>query len=363
MKKIFEPVELGKLTIRNRLVRSATYEYGAANLGKITPLFQEIYRELGEGGIGLIITGMVAVNNTAILGPDMVDAGAPDFVEGYGKLVEAVRPTGVKIVVQLNHTGMKGYPVRGKGENFAPSDIENKAKAMTKEEIRQLVEDFGKAAAKCKEAGADGVQIHGAHGYLLSQFLSPYFNRRTDEYGGTIENRARIVFEVYDEVRRWVGEDYPILIKINRSDMVEEGLTFDECLWVCGELEKRGIDAIELSVGISVSAVTTSARSIKNSEDEGYSLPEAEELAERVKVPIISVGGHRTLESMEESLNKSKVAAFSLSRPFIREPDLSNQWREDGTKKPTCISCSKCFLMKRHGCWIDHPEWRAEKKS
>jgi 2,4-dienoyl-CoA reductase-like NADH-dependent reductase (Old Yellow Enzyme family) len=355
MKKIFETAHLGALEIPNRLVRSATVERGCADNGIIADRYNTVISELAEGGVGLIITGMMGVAPNAELDPTMIKIYADDFVKKFSAVAGAVHKAGSKIVVQLGHCGAKSTFIAAGDHVFAPSDITfnncPSAKAMTKAEIAALVKDYGKAAKQCKDAGADGVQIHGAHGYLISQFLSPYFNKRTDEYGGEIKNRARILFEAYDEIRAKTGPDFPVLIKINYTDMVEPGISPDEIRWVCKELSNRGIDAIEVSSGVSVGGDTRPSKT--GFKTEGYFGEYALDIASRVSCPVIVMGGLRSIGAMEEWLNKGNIEAVALCRPFIREPKLASRWKSDPRAKPKCISCNQCYQSTVHGCYID----------
>lgn len=345
MKKIFEEVSLGKLTIKNRLIRSATFEHGGAN-GVITPFLREVHEELAQGGIGLIITGMMAVGPNSSLIPDMVRVDFEDFVPKYTEISKIIHQYDCKVIVQLSHCGIAVKMMPDGQLPLGPSDLNGHANAMTKAEIKTVVSDFGRAAYKCKTAGADGVQIHGAHGYLISQFLSPYYNKRNDEYGGSIENRARLLFEIFDEILAQVGNEYPVLIKINYSDLVENGLTGDECLWVCKELDKRGIDAIEVSSGLALGRESSPAQA----GSEGYFSDGALRLAETIHAPVISIGGYRTPEKIEKFLNEGNLAAISLCRPLVREPRLPAKWQADNHDSSLCISCSQCFLSKQLKC-------------
>jgi 2,4-dienoyl-CoA reductase-like NADH-dependent reductase (Old Yellow Enzyme family) len=354
MNKLFEPAKLGSLTIKNWLVRSATFEFGCTEHGRITPKLTAVHTELASGGTGLIITGMMGVSPNAEINDAMVKIYDKSFVKDFSELVDAVHKAGGKIVVQLGHCGAKAKVITRGDHPYAPSDIqlENSpaAKAMTRDEIGELVKDYGRAALRCRESGADGVQLHGAHGYLVSEFLSPYFNKRDDEYGGSIENRARLLFEIYDEIRRSTG-DFPLLIKINYSDLVEPGITPEEAVWVCGELSKRGIDAIEVSAGVSLSGGTRPSKT--GFKAEGYFGEWAIHVASAVSVSVIAMGGFRTPEVMETLLNKSAVEAIALCRPLIREPDLPNRWERDPLTKTACISCNQCYSSPVHGCFLE----------
>lgn len=353
MKTIFENVRLGNLELKNRLVRSATLEAGGAEAGAITPLLEQIYGELAEGGVGLIITGMMGVAPNACFHSGMTKIYEDSFPNRFQAVAERVHRLGGKIVVQLGHCGAKSGELDGGGLALAPSDVEQggmSARAMTAAEIERLAVDYGIAAQRCREAGADGVQIHAAHGYLLNQFLSPLFNRRTDAYGGPIENRARILFTIYDEIRRRVGADYPVLVKINYSDLAEGGIAEADVLWYCGELDRCGIDAIEVSSGIGIDKASGSIQGGRR--DEAFNAPYALKLADELHCAIISVGGYRSPEAVNDVLNRGKLAAVSLSRPLIREPGLPGRWLGGDFEKSDCISCGKCFRVLQHGCFL-----------
>lgn len=358
MKRIFEEVNVGGVKMRNRLVRSATFEMGLSDIdGRMTERYEEFYAPLAEGGAGGLITGMMSVYEGGGLTPNATRIFDDSFVPSFKRLADVVHAAGSTIIVQVNHCGVKSMSMAG------PSEVEvypgkPHSKAMTKEDIAAVTKAFGEAAARCKQAGADAVQLHGAHGYLLSQFLSPVYNKRTDEYGGPIENRARFLLEVYDEARRQVGPDYPLWVKINYADLEEPSITPEECIWVCQELERRGINAIEVSAGLGNGRDSSPSRRVAGEAGEGYFADAARAVAAAVKVPVLSVGGFRTPAVIEAALQTDGIEAVSLCRPLIREPGLPNRWLSGDASKATCISCSKCFKpSERFGCYIDmHPE-------
>lgn len=347
MKKLFESATVGALDLRNRLVRSATFEHAFDENESFLSCLLPMYEKLAVNGVAAIITGMVGVDENSRVLPSMIKAYGKNFVPELHQLAQSVHTLGAKLIVQINHCGKKAGQIDGGGSSLGPCDEENlngkTIKGMTEDEIQVVATHFAKVAERCKEAGADAVQIHAAHGYLLSQFLSPYFNKRTDAYGGSIEKRARIVFEVYDAVRNTVGDNYPVWIKINAKDLVEPSVSLEEFLWVCKELDKRSIDAIEVSGGVSVDAKSGSTQVVRKQEDEGCFASEALQAAEQVAASVISVCGFRTPHTMESWLNKGKIAAFSLCRPLISEPELIGRWERGDTTKSRCISCNQCF--------------------
>lgn len=218
---------------------------------------------------------------------------------------------------------------------------------MTQEEIHRTVLDFAKAAKHSKQANEDVVQIHCAHGYLISQFLSPIYNKRKGNYGGDIDGRSRILFETYDAIQQTVGKDFPIWIKINSKDLHPQGLSFEECLYICEELEKRGVDGIEVSGGIANGLSSLPCKPVKNESQEGTFLDEAKIMADKLNTPVISVGGHRTPQLLDDILNSSKVSAISLSRPLICEPHLVKRWKSGELQKSKCISCNYCLISTK----------------
>ncbi|MGX8709924.1 MAG: NADH:flavin oxidoreductase [bacterium] len=202
---------------------------------------------------------------------------------------------------------------------------------------------FVRGAVRAKKAGFDGVQLHVAHGYLLSRFLTPYYNRRTDEYGGSTKNRARVVLEICRDVREAVGPDYPVLVKINCDDFMEQGFAFEECKQVCKWLQEVGLSAVEISGGTRLSRPNEGTIRKVTPDTESYFKQYAAEIAEVLDIPVISVGGHRDISKLTDIVNQTKIQYISLCRPFIREPDLINRWVSGDTTPAKCISCTKCF--------------------
>lgn len=321
MKKIFGPVRLGRLELKNRILRSAALTDKDGADGRYLPYEKEVCAALSQNGVAAIITGMMGVGTNSCASDFMVKTYIDGFVESFREICGAAHQNGGKIVAQISHCGANSM-VFEEGENpWAPSDIVSmmgfEAKEMTAEQIARVVKDFGSAAASCKEAGADAVQLHCAHAYLLSQFLSPYYNKRTDGYGGSIKNRARVVFEAYDAVRKAVGGDYPVLVKINFDDLIGgDGLQGDECVWVCKELCKRGVDAIEVSSGLALTKESRPMQKAVEGAAEGHFTQGALEVAKNVNCAVISVGGYRTAEQISHCLNLGEIEAVSMCRPF-----------------------------------------------
>jgi len=253
MSKLFEKTAIKSMELANRFIRSATWEGMAGADGTCSQGLIDVTAGLAQGGVGLVITGHAYVSPEGQAGPWQIGVHCDEMLAGLASMSSAVHQAGGKIALQLAHAGCYGF-AEGTGiEAVGPSPgIDGKTppcRELTQAEIGRICADFGKAAGRAKSAGFDAVQIHSAHSYLLSEFLSPFFNRRSDEYGGSIENRARIVLEVFQSVRRAVGEDFPVLIKLNSQDFIDGGFSVDDMLAVAALLEKAGIDAVEMSGG------------------------------------------------------------------------------------------------------------------
>jgi 2,4-dienoyl-CoA reductase-like NADH-dependent reductase (Old Yellow Enzyme family) len=326
----------------------------AADDGACTPPLIECMAGLSEGRVGLIISGHAFVMQNGQAGPRQLGIYDDRLMDGLRDMVGAVHEHGSPVAAQLAHAGYFAF-AKAIGETpMAPSAVEGLTKGpkreMTETDIEAVVAAFGRAAARAKAAGFDAVQIHAAHGYLLSQFLSPVFNRRTDAYGGSLENRARALLEVLDSVRAAVGPDYPVLVKMNSEDFVEGGLTVDESVAVAGMLEERGINAVELSGGTFISGKNVPSRTgIKTEEKEAYFRKAAGVFKKGLNVPLILVGGIRSPQVAERLLEEGVADYFSMSRPFIREPDLVKRWAAGDLRKAACLSDNLCFEATRAG--------------
>jgi len=352
---VFSEGQIGNLTLPNRLVRSATWDPSILESRKMTDEVLNLYGELAAGGVGLIITGGFPVYQEGR--PDSKDPDRRTYsyddlqVAGIDRLAAVVHSsgTGCKIVAQLE----VGYV------NAGPSDVpspfqKDRLRPLSAAEIRQIIDCFVEATVKMKEAGFDGVQYHAAHGGLLSRFLSPYTNRRDDEYGGSVKNRARIVREIISGARKQIG-DLPILIKMNCTDYVEGGIDVETFPGLAQEIEDSGVDALEISGGMwdclvrsaeelgfrPVPAPESHTR-IERLDQESYFLRYAGRLA--LHIPVILVGGNRDVERLEAIVRQGKVGLIALCRPLICEPDLPNRWLAGrGSSTAACISCNSCI--------------------
>jgi len=349
MPKLFEPTTIKGMTLPNRFVRSATWMGMANQDNSVSTRLIDVMTELAKGGVGLLITGYATVRKDGISVPWQVGNYSDEHLPGLTEMADAVHKAGGTIVHQIAHGGVHIIPSLAGADPMGPSVIEGPegpmCREMTKDDISEIVSAFGQAAARAKKAGFDGVQFHGAHGYGLSQFLSPFYNKRTDEYGGSIENRARIVMEVYQSVRGAVGEQFPVLAKLNAADFLDGGLGTDDMLQVAAMLEKAGIDAIEISGGTIKEhlAGNYNAGFSRTQKEEVYYREAAKRYKEKIGVPLILVGGIRSYEVAEQLVEEGVADYISLCRPLIREPELINRWKTGDTKKAECISDNRCF--------------------
>ena len=356
------------MVLSNRFVRSATWEGMATTGGDVTPKLIETMAALAKGGVGLIITSHAYVRPEGQASPWQIGIFKDELIDGLKEMTEAVHDCGGKIVIQLAHSGNSAPEQLTKQPPMVVSNFEGLAKTprkeMTVSDIRELAAAFADAAGRARSAGFDGVQIHSAHGYLLNQFLSPAFNRRQDEYGGEIQNRARIHLEVYHAIRKTVGEDYPVLVKLNCQDFAENGLSLEDALQAGSMLADAGLDAIEVSGGVLSSPKLSPVRPGINSESkEAYFREEAKAFKKKIDIPLILVGGTRSFEVAERLVENGTADYISMSRPFIREPDLVNRWKDGDRRKAECRSDNQCFgpAMKGEGIYCVTEKREKEK--
>ncbi|MBL7222827.1 MAG: NADH:flavin oxidoreductase [Candidatus Brocadiae bacterium] len=361
MSILFTPTRLGTLDVANRFVRSATGEGMCEADGAVTAALVDVYRALAVGGTGLIVTGHSFVRADGKAGAGMTGVHSDAMLPGLSALVGAVHETSAKVVCQLNHAGRQTQPEAiGGATPVAPSAVTNPANCVTPreleaEEIEPLIEAYVDAAERCRRAGFDGVQLHCAHGYLMSEFISPHTNRRDDEWGGSVAARARFPLEVLRRIRSRLGREFPVLVKLNAEDFIAGGLILEESCAIGGLLEAEGIDAIEISAGMAETVERIMRKDITTEEQEAYFLPYARAFRQHVSVPLLCVAGLRSLAVMEQVVEGGAADMVSLCRPLIREPDLPAKFAAGSSRRATCISCNQCVRGpgKRLGCALD----------
>ncbi len=356
MSKLFETTTINGMKLPNRFARSATWEGLAADDGTSTPELKDLYVDLAKGGVGLIITSHTYVRADGMGSPRQLGLSDDKFIPGLRELTDAIHRHNTPVAVELSHAGILSNEkvteitpvILSKVDGYIGSG----GREMTVEDIQEIIEVFGQAARRAKEARFDAIQIHGAHGFLINQFLSPAFNKRTDAYGGPIENRTKAVLEILGKMRSYVGDDFPILIKLNSEDIIEGGLTVNDSLQAALMLQNAGIDAIELSGGTVVTGDHCQTE-INTEEKEAYWREAAKAFKEKLTIPLILVGGVRSLQLAEKLYEKGYADYFSMSRPLIREPGLVARWASGDLAKATCLSDNLCRgpLMEGEGIY------------
>ncbi|QUR66093.1 NADH:flavin oxidoreductase/NADH oxidase family protein [Mycobacterium spongiae] len=309
----------------NRISKAAMSEVLATPDGRVTPAHLQLYDTWGASQAGLLITGNVMVDGRHINEPLVVDGLHPDNFTALKKWALLGPKHGVHIWPQLSHPG-KQSPKIVNDVPLAPSavPIDNPMfqppRELTEDEIWDIVDRFAQAAHRCEKAGFSGVQLHGAHGYLLSQFFSPHHNRRTDKWGGSFDNRMRFVSEVYQEIRNRTGADFNVAIKINSSDFQKGGFTQEDSLRVAQALDAMGIDLIEISGGSWENPVNRRGTKESTRRREAYFLDYAEKVKSLIDVPLMVTGGFRTKAAMESAIDSGAVDIIGLARAFAVDP-------------------------------------------
>jgi len=346
MEKAFIPFPFAGLKMPNRFIRSATLERMAAPDGSPLPELKALYEALARGRVGLISTGSCTPdrswipNSTARLTLD-----CEETLPVWEEVFRAIHRAGSLVSVQLAPFFLLD------GKWVAPFSHAPEIHQLQPEEIERLVLSYGKAAARARKAGADAVQVHAAHGHPLGQFLSPHFNRREDDYGGSSQNRARIFVEIRRAMADRAGKDFPVWIKMNGVDGIPGGMTIEDAEPYGPILSRAGYAAIEVSGGASRpdAICTAGGPVIKEDWFEGYFLEEAARIKAHTDLPVAVVGGIRKLEMVERVLSEGKADLIALCRPFIREPNLVRRWESEDRRPSICISCNGCRAMAQKG--------------
>ncbi|MEJ2718677.1 MAG: NADH:flavin oxidoreductase [Deltaproteobacteria bacterium] len=335
------PVTIRGMTVENRIMRSATMEYMADLDGHVTDDLLRLYYDLARGGAGLIVTGCSAVQENGKAWAHQLGIWDDTCITGFAKLARVIRRhgPGCRSAVQISHQGTAGY-----GYSYGALDKGYSLENVSGSDIRGTIEAFRDAAGRVKDAGFDAVAVHGAHGYLLSEFLSPATNNRTDEWGGSLENRLRLSLEVCHAIRERVGEEFPILWKLNTSDYVPGGANVEEYAEAASQLVQNGVDLIELSGGIKDQMKLRAKLRQEAGSKEAYFREAIPRFRTAIKhAPLAITGGIRSMEVMEALLEQG-VDLIGMCRPLISEPDLPKRLLHGPDKRPArCTSCSKCL--------------------
>jgi 2,4-dienoyl-CoA reductase-like NADH-dependent reductase (Old Yellow Enzyme family) len=350
--KLFEPFSLCGLTLKNRIVRSATYEKLADPDGFVTGELIDRYASLADGGAGLLITGNTIVHPSGRSVPQAMAIHNDDYIAGLKRLADAVHEHGGIVVMQISHGGRQCFPILLDGNDpIAPSAVFDSVmkimpREMTDDEIWATVEAFTDAAYRVFNAGFDGVQLHAAHGYLINEFLSPYTNRRNDYWGGSEEKRFHFVLEILNAIRRKVGENLPVLVKMNGEDLLPDGLKLAESIRIAKRLEASGVCAIEVSGGMLEAGSVIIRPTINSTDKEAYFRNEAAAFKKELRIPVITVGGIRSRSVAEDIIASGDADLVSFSRPLLCEPDLPNLFMA-GKECADCTSCNNCLKFMK----------------
>lgn len=384
MKTVFEPAQIAGIQLKNRMIHSATYEGMVDKNGFPTEMVKNHYVRLAKGGVGAIITGFTVVQANGKSGAPM-DAMIDDdiYIPAYKEITDAVHAYDTPIIMQISHCGrqtrskMTGLPI------VAPSALrdafysEDMPKELSEGEIYELINNFVAAVVRAQKAGFDGVQLHLAHGYLLSEFLSSYANHRTDRWGGSTENKYRMIDEIFKRAKEQVGE-FPILVKMNAYDGRKNGMRIEEAVKISQMLEASGCAAIEVSCGtaedglytmrgenlpaeaameyvfkykniprfVKIMAKPVLKKIVKQPKPLlKYNLDAASRIKSAVSIPVIVVGGINNIEDIEDIINIKNMEFVSMCRPFIIEPDIVNKFKSGKQAKSKCIMCNYCIMI------------------
>ena len=381
--ELFKSVKLGKLELNNRIIRSATHEGMADEDGKPTKELIDTYVAYARGGVGLIISGYIGISRQGkcpLYNMTMLDMD--ENIPAFRELTDAVHDAGGKVFAQIAHCGRQTRRKITGERTAAPSPVpdflycESIPHMLSEDEIYEIIDDFGAAALRAKLAGFDGIQLHCAHGYLLSEFLSPRTNRRHDQWGGSRENRFRIVDEIIKKIRTLTYGDFPIAVKMNCFEKYAEGIKCEEAVEIAKLFDKAGVDLIEVSCGFVSEGFNMSRggfpypimcadnfrykmlpkftwpflkpvmKLIMGSPQPVtmYNVSSAEKIKRAVSAPVAVVGGIRTLNDIATILNSGSADFVSMSRPFIMEPDLVNKFKNGKSYEARCISCNYCLM-------------------
>lgn len=381
---IFEPASIGSIRLRNKIIRSATHEGMADKRGFPTEKLKNLYVRLARGGAGAVITGYAGIQadgKSPLLAMSMIDDDAS--IPAYKELTEAVHEHDTPIIMQLAHCGRQtrskvtGLPTVAPSARRDSFYSEDMPEELSDTDINKIIDNFVNAIVRAREAGFDGVQLHLAHGYLLSEFLSSYSNLRHDKWGGSTKNKYRIVGEIFARARQRV-DDYPILVKMNGYDGRKNGMTPDEAGLLAEMLEKSGCAAIEVSCGVFEDGLSTmrgeklpaeaamthnfkykalpglvktiAAPILKTFMKQPkpllkYNLEAAIQIKNRVNIPVIVVGGINNIHDIDEIINRRNIDFVSMSRPFISEQNIVYKFRNKKQTSSKCIMCNYCAII------------------
>lgn len=386
---IFESVKIGNIEVKNRILRSATHDGMAGKNGEPTDELIRKYENLAKNEVGCIITGYAAVSKNGVSPyPNMLKIFDDEVINDYKKLTDAVHKHNTPIILQLAHCGRQTSSKAIGMQKVAPSNVlhtfyPDKSKELNSSEIYQIIDDFVASAIRAEKAGFDGIQLHGGHGYLLHDFMSPYGNRRNDEWGATLENRCKIVELIIKGIKE--KTNLPVWIKLSAEDNRKNGMRIETSVEICKRLEKAGCDAIEVSCGTVQDGMNTMRSKVMPMDAvfkyrepvasfpkvikkvslvganlvnplikqptplENFNVDNASKIKKAVSIPVIVVGGIHKLCDMEQIVKGKKADFVSMCRPFICEPNLAKKLKDGTQTEAKCIMCNYCGLVIEKG--------------
>jgi 2,4-dienoyl-CoA reductase-like NADH-dependent reductase (Old Yellow Enzyme family) len=380
LEEVFTKSSIAGIEFKNKIFRSATYEGLSDEEGRPTGKLSDMYLKLAKGEVGAIITGLIGVHRNGRSNLHMCMMDRDDFIDDYKQMNALLKEYGVPVIAQLAHGGGQSDKTASGGFNLAPSKkfyiaVNKFSQVLSEEGIIEIINSFIKAIERAKKAGFAGVQIHAAHGYLLSEFLSGGLNSRNDRWGGSTENRFRIISEIMKGARERVG-NYPILAKFSAYDYLRDGIRVDEALRIALMFQKAGIDALEVSSGANDGLNTIRAKKIPSDPIMAnmfpikiksaiikslmrkiiplfvkrydpiynYNIDVAEKIKQKIDIPVIVVGGIRNINDIHSIIIEKKADYVSMCRPFIIEPDIVKKFKEGKQDNSKCIDCCYCMF-------------------
>lgn len=339
MNKVTDKITLKSLALKNRIMRSAVHSFLGNTDGTISEAEYDMYKKLAQNNIGMIVTGHVSISPMGMANEEQTAIYDDKFIPQFTKLKNIVEPYGAKIIVQINHAGPRAIH-----NNDLAGVMERDLKkgkhcrALTIEDISKIKNQFITGAKRLAQAGVDGVQLHAAHSYLISQFLDPTFNQRNDIYGGNVKNRFRLLKEIIIGIKAECPTELPLFVKVNNDTATDNEQYEADMIYILRECAKLGVAAVELS-GYDFLSEPKS--------NHNYYLERASRLKKAVPdLPIILVGGIRSLADMEAVLAEG-IDIVSLGRPLISEPDLITRLLGESTLSARCVSCNRCFAIPK----------------
>jgi 2,4-dienoyl-CoA reductase-like NADH-dependent reductase (Old Yellow Enzyme family) len=375
-----QSIQIHTMTVKNRLAKAAVVENMASEAGQVTDDLVTLYQNASRGGAGLIFTGGAYVQENGRNQRYQTGAHHDGLIEGLSKMAEAGQEEGARIVLQISHAGRQTDPDLVEGDVVGPSPVTDTMtkitpRPLTHDEILGVIESFGLAAGRAREAGFDGVEIMAGHGYLINEFLSRRTNKREDEWGGSLENRARFLLQIVAKIKKTVGPEFPILVKINTEDRMKNGLTLEESLWISKRLQESEVNALKFTGGTYESGLNIARGDIPEDElladyrgwerlrlkliirafkrkfkfSEAYFLENTRRIKQEIDIPVILVGGLRTPSVMNRIIQDGDADMVALGRPLIRQPFLPRRILSGDQSPADCQNCNRCFIKVSNG--------------